>query len=91
MNGNCHLLIPGNKHKHFLVKIGNDLIWESNDVRLLGITIDSDLEFERHLTKKCKKAYRKISALSKLVKYLKWHASLNTNPFECFTADTQLK
>ena len=35
----CHLIISGNKHESFWADIGNDRIWESNYVKLLGINI----------------------------------------------------
>lgn len=47
-NDKCQLLISGNKHEHMLVKISNDRICDSNDVRVMGITIDSDLNFKRY-------------------------------------------
>ena len=37
----CHLLVSGNKNEHMWVKVGNDKIWESNTVKLLGVTIDN--------------------------------------------------
>ena len=35
----CYLIISGNKHESFWADIGNDRIWESNYVKLLGINI----------------------------------------------------
>ena len=35
----CYLIISGNKHESFWADIGNDRIWESNYVNLLGINI----------------------------------------------------
>ena len=29
------------------MNIGKDLIWESNDVKLLGVSIDRDLKIEK--------------------------------------------
>ena len=39
----CHLLVAGHKFERIWAKIGTDLIWESNSVKLLGITIDNHL------------------------------------------------
>ena len=39
----CHLRVLGYKHEEVWENLGKDLIWESNDVKLLGITIDRDL------------------------------------------------
>ena len=45
----CHLRILGYKHEQVWANIGKDLIWESNDVKLLGIAIDRDLKFDKHV------------------------------------------
>ena len=66
----CHLLISGNKFEHLWAKIGNDRIWETRTVKLLGVTIDNDLKFDEHLTNVCLKANRKLSALTRIRKYL---------------------
>ena len=34
----CHLFISGHKFKHLCSKIGDDTIWETGTVKLLGIT-----------------------------------------------------
>ena len=36
------------------------LIWESNDVKLLGVTIDRHLKFDKHVLKLCSKANQKL-------------------------------
>ena len=41
--GKYHLFISGNKHEHMWAKIGDDQVWESRTVKLLGITIDHEL------------------------------------------------
>ena len=46
-----HLIISGNKHESFEVDIGNDRIWESNYVKLLGINLDRSLKFDFHMLK----------------------------------------
>ena len=66
----CHLFISGNKFEHLWVKIGNDRIWESRTVKLLGITLDNDLKFDEHLNNVCLIANRKLSALSRIKKCL---------------------
>ena len=57
----CCLLISGYKHEQVLTNIRKDLTWESNDIKLLGITIDRD-----NLIKS--KANQKLSALSRMTK-----------------------
>ena len=45
----CHLLVSGYKHECVFAKIGNDQIFESNNVKLLGITINNELKFDKHV------------------------------------------
>ena len=66
----CHLLVSGNKNEHMWAKVGNDKIWESRTVRLLGVTIDNQLKFNEHVLNICKKASRKLSALSRMSSFL---------------------
>ena len=51
-------------------KYGKDFIWESNDVKLLGVTIDRDLKFDKHVLKLCSTVNQKTSALSRMAKLL---------------------
>ena len=53
--------------------IGKELIWESNDVKLLGVTIDRDLKFDKHVLKLCSKANQKLSAFSRMAKLLSFN------------------
>ena len=39
----CHVLISG-KNEKMLAKLVRDRVWESNDVKLLGITLDNNLK-----------------------------------------------
>ena len=63
-----HLIVPGYKHEQVCAGIGKDLIWESNDVKLLGITTDRNLKFHKHVLKLCSKANQKLSAFSRMAK-----------------------
>ena len=47
----CHLLVAGHKFEQIWAKIGTDLIWESNSVKLPGKTIDNHLKFDKHVLK----------------------------------------
>ena len=61
MNSNkCHLLVAGHKFEQIWAKIGTDLIWGSNSVKLLGITIDNHLKFDKHISLSCAKGNRKF-------------------------------
>ena len=61
----CHLLISRNKYEHLWAKIGNDRIWETKAVKLLGVTIDNELKFDVHLNNVCLKANRKLPRINK--------------------------
>ena len=52
----CHLLVCGHKHKSMICKIGNVPLIEKQRVKLLGISIESELTFDSHLKSICKKA-----------------------------------
>ena len=43
------LFISGNKYEQIII-VGGETIWKSNIVHLLGMTIDYDLDFEKHLS-----------------------------------------
>ena len=58
----CRLIVSGYKHGQVWASIGNDLIWERNDVKLLGIANDRGLKFDKHVLKFCSKANQKLSA-----------------------------
>ena len=64
----CSLIVSIYKHKQVWANIGKDFIWESNHVKLLGITIARDLKFNKHVLKLCSKANQKLSALSRIGK-----------------------
>ena len=66
----CQLFISGNKFEHLWTKIGNNRIWENQTVKLLGITIYNELNFDEHLTNACLKTNRELSALTRTRKYL---------------------
>ena len=51
-------------------KVGGEIILNSSNVKLLGITIDSALSFDMHVIKLCKKANQKFHALARLSNYM---------------------
>ena len=69
----CHLIVSGHKHEHTWVKLENEMIWEENNVKLLGVQIDSQLKFDNYVQNICSKAGRKLSALTKMVPYLSFN------------------
>ena len=42
------------------------MFWEENEVKLLGITIDNELKFDKHILNICSKANKKLSSLCRL-------------------------
>ena len=50
--------------------IGSCKIWESNDQKLLGVNIDRNLKFKHYILKQCEKAGRKLSAPTRICKFM---------------------
>ena len=59
-----------NNKKTEKVKINNALLTSSVEEKLLGITLDSELKFEKHITDICNKANQKIHVLSRITTYM---------------------
>ena len=69
----CHVIVFGNTIKYdnnFQIKIDHSFVIPENQVTLLGITLDSKLDFNSHISNMCKEASKKISALLRVAKYL---------------------
>ena len=66
----CLLLIPGNKNEYMWAKLDQDIAWESNDVEILEAAIDNNLRFDKHVSNICLKANRKLSALTRVAKFV---------------------
>ena len=64
-----HLLISDSKNEQMWAKLDRDIVWESNDVKLLGITLDSNLKFDKHVYNICSKTNRKLSAFTRVAKF----------------------
>ena len=64
------LIVSGYKYEQVLGNTEKHLIWESNNVKFLGITVDRDLKFDKHVLKLCGKAYQKLSSLSRMANLL---------------------
>ena len=67
-NDKCHLLISS--PNEVSIKVGNDEIINDKSVKLLGVIIDQNLNFNEHVTKLCKKASMKFHALARVSKYM---------------------
>ena len=66
----CRLLISGSKHEVLWADIGGKRIWESTENKLLGLHIDRDLKFTFHVSKICTKAGQKLTAISRIAKFM---------------------
>ena len=64
-----HLLISDNKNEQMWAKLDRDIAWESNDVKLLGLTLDNNLKFDKHVSNICSRTNRKLSALTRVAKF----------------------
>ena len=52
------------------INLKNFTIDESDEVELLGLTIDKELNFSKHIDKLCRNAQCKLHALRRIRKYL---------------------
>ena len=68
----CHFLTQGSS-EWLWIRVGNEIIWESQSEKLLGITIDKNLNFDEHLTNVCRKASQKLSALARVSQILPFY------------------
>ena len=66
----CHLLIAGHKYENLWVDVGGTEVWEENTQTMLGIQIENNLFFDKHVIGLCKRAGRKLSALKRLARIL---------------------
>ena len=65
-----HLLVFGNKDDEVTVNISGSLIKESDDEKLLGVTLDKTLNFKSHVNNLCKNARLKLHALARVSRYM---------------------
>ena len=64
----CHLLVSTNNTVK--IKIGNFDIINSKSEKLLGVKFDHKLSFDDHISELCKKAGKKIHALSRVASFM---------------------
>ena len=62
----CYMIVSGTKHEHAFIKIGQELIWESQKQSLLGVIFDKELSFKLHIKTLCNEASKKVNALARL-------------------------
>ena len=64
----CHFIAPSHSPEELWIKVGQHVIWESKQERLLGLDVDKQLKFEKHVQIICKKASAKVTALGRLIR-----------------------
>ena len=66
----CHFMVFGDQSNDLTLQIETIPVVESRAQKLLGITVDKKLTFKTHVESLCKKANRKLHALSRISCYL---------------------
>ena len=64
----CHLLLSTTDAFNF--EISETVICNPKSKKLLGITFDNKLKFEKHIITICQRANRKLNALARLTPYM---------------------
>ena len=66
-----HVILLGLKqNQEFLLKIRNIIVKVTRSVKLLGITVDDELKFEKQVKTICQKVCKKVNAFSGVVPYV---------------------
>ena len=66
----CHLFVAGDKFEHPWVRVGPDKIRQDHSIKLLGVSIDNKLKFDKHVLSIIKKANSKLSTLLRMTKFM---------------------
>ena len=64
------MVLGANKNDSFNLNVAGKVIPSTSEVKLLGITIDNELKFKKHIDELCRKASYKLHALQRIRKYL---------------------
>ena len=68
--GKCHYLVLGNRSNSDTINLNGTKLASSSYEKLLGILIDCDLSFDKHIKSLCRKAGQKLNALAQISNYL---------------------
>ena len=81
-------IIFGNDHNSLELNFNGTTVGSMNEVKLLGVTVDKNLKFDKHVSELCMKTNRQVNALSRLTsivndrsKMLKTYILPNFNHF----------
>ena len=66
--GKCHYLVLGNRSNSDTINLNGTKL--ASYEKLLGILIDRDLSFDKHIKSLCRKADHKLNALARISNYL---------------------
>ena len=66
----CHYLILGDRSNSDTINLNGTKLASSSYEKLLGILIDRDLSFDKHIKSLCRKAGQKLNALARISNYL---------------------
>ena len=66
----CHFIIdgPGTAVEQIFVEVGGQVVWESLEKILLGVTVDKKMKFKTHVNNLCKNASGKLTALARMAR-----------------------
>ena len=67
--GECHLLLTGYEFQNSVLRLGDTFLQQSNNEKLLGITIDQKHKFDLHV-KNPKSVGKMVGALSRVARAL---------------------
>ena len=68
--GKCHYLVLGNRSNSDIINVNETKLASSSYEKLLDISIDRDLSFDKHIKPLCRKAGQKLNALARISNYL---------------------
>ena len=68
--GKCHCLVLRNRSNSDTINLNGTKLASSSYEKLLGILIDRDLSFDKHIKSLCRKAGQKLNALARVSNYL---------------------
>ena len=70
----CHLIVTDKKNRSYTsnsyIHLGNEFLESEDSVKLLGVKIDKNLNFDEHITNLLKKGNQKLYALMRISKFL---------------------